>query len=110
MLSRILAELRADFEEDIHYDYFKLAQLFDPRVCRRTSFGDVDRLLQLAVRTYIPLVPDVDRDQDDLFAAAPAEDYADELLAFKKHMRQARTMVEKDRVATYSYFGATIGH
>jgi hypothetical protein len=54
---------------------------------------------------YIPSVPDIDRDQDDLFAAAPAVSYADVLLASKNHMRRAKTIVEKEGVATYSYFG-----
>ena len=57
VLSRIFTELKKDFEQDLTFEYFKLAQLFDPRVCHRTyplSLAEIIRLLALAVSTYIP--------------------------------------------------------
>ena len=57
VLSRIFTELKKDFEQDLTFEYFKLAQLFDPRVCHRTyplSLAEINRLLALAVSTYIP--------------------------------------------------------
>ena len=57
VLSRIFTELKKDFEQDLTFEYFKLAQLFDPRVCHRTyplSLAEIlNRLLALAVRLYI---------------------------------------------------------
>ena len=56
-MSRIFTELKKDFEQDLTFEYFKLAQLFDPRVCHRTyplSLAEIIRLLAFAVSTYIP--------------------------------------------------------
>ena len=69
ILSRILAELRAEFSHDFDDDYLKLAQLLDPRVCHRTgSTTEVDRLLALAVKTYIPECNSAGGVNDDIFA------------------------------------------
>jgi len=112
VLSRIQAELKADFEHDLRDDYLKLAQLFDPRVCTRTgSIAEVDRLLQLAC-DLITLDIDVDRveaDVDDIFNDEPIANHASECAAFKAHMRKVRVkLVEADGgggLATYKYFG-----
>lgn len=71
ILSRMLAEFRAEFQEDLADDYLKLAQLFDPRVCHRTlSVAEVDRLLSLAVTTYIPVSEiAVDQYEEDIFSS-----------------------------------------
>ena len=96
ILSRIQAELNADFEHDLQDDYLKLAQLFDPRVCTRTgTVAEVDRLLRLACG-LITLDVDVNRteaDVEDIFNEAPVADFAVECTAFKAHMRKVRVKV-----------------
>ena len=112
VLSRIQAELNADFELDLRDDYLKLAQLFDPRVCTRTgSITEVDRLLRLAC-DLISLdigVDHVEADVDDIFNEPPITNHASECAAFKAHMRKVRVkLVDADGVgglATYKYFG-----
>jgi hypothetical protein len=112
-LSRIQAELKADFDLDLKDDYLKLAQLFDPRVCTRTtgSIAEVGRLLQLA---YDLISQDigvdrVEADVDDIFNDEPIANHASECAAFKAHMRKVRVkLVEADGgggLATYKYFG-----
>jgi hypothetical protein len=111
VLSRIQAELKADFELDLRDDYLKLAQLFDPRVCTRTgSITEVDRLLRLAC-DLISLDIDVDRvetDVEDIFNEPPITNHASECAAFEAHMRKVRVkLVEADgggELATYKYF------
>ena len=122
VLSRIQAELKADFEGDLTYDYFKLAQLFDPRVCHRTQPSDIveiDRLLQLAYNNYRNSAgatatgandasDNTDDSDDDIFGSARAvEDYSAEISVFKAHMRKIRTKKGRNEDGTnvYEYFG-----
>jgi hypothetical protein len=113
VLSRIQAELNADFEHDLQDDYLKLAQLFDPRVCTRTgTVAEVDRLLRLACG-LITLDVDVNRteaDVEDIFNEAPVADFAVECTAFKAHMRKVRVKVvategQVEGLPQYKYFG-----
>lgn len=122
VLSRIQAELKANFEGDLTYDYFKLAQLFDPRVCHRTKPSDtveIDRLLQLAYNNYRNSAgatatgandasDNTDDSDDDIFGSARAvEDYSAEVSVFKAHMRKIRIKKgrNEDGTSVYEYFG-----
>jgi hypothetical protein len=112
VLSRIQAELNADFDFDLKDDYLKLAQLFDPRVCNRTgSIAEVDRLLRRAcdLITIDADVTRVEADVDDIFNEEPIANHASECAAFKAHMRKVRVkVVEADgggEQPTYKYFG-----
>jgi len=114
ILSRIQAELSADFDLDLKDDYLKLAQLFDPRVCTRTgSVAEVDRLLRLACE-LIRLdadVPRAEEDVDNIFDEPPVANYSSECMAFKAHMRKVRVKNvaagegAEEGVPMYKYFG-----
>ena len=97
ILSRILAELRAEFSHDFDDDYLKLAQLLDPRVCHRTgSTTEVDRLLALAVKTYIPECNSAAGVNDDIFAESQTTDCSHEVATFKSHLRKVKKVVGAD--------------
>ena len=99
ILSRVLAELRAEFSRDFEDDYLKLAQLLDPRVCHRAgSMAEVDRLLALAVNAYAPEPssepsPETFEARDDVFAESQAADRSNEIVAFKARLRKAKKVV-----------------
>ena len=106
VLSRILVQLGTEFENDLNDDYLKLAQLFDPRVCHRiSSAAEMDRLLTLAIQTYI-LKDNNEQAVVDVFSDVPL-DYAGEISAFKLHMRKVRHKVGVDENGNnkFDYFG-----
>jgi len=93
-LSRILAELKAEFHDDLDDDYLKLAQLFDPRVCHCTeSQAEVDRILSHAINTYIPDSTPNGEVNNDIFAEPHKTDFAHEVSVFKAHLRQVKKVV-----------------
>ena len=105
----MLAEFTAEFQEDLDDDYLKLAQLFDPRVCHRTSsIAEVDRLLNLALTTYIP-VPEISIDQyvEDIFSGPLNQDYSLEIATFKDHMKNKikKKIINSDGTMNWEYFG-----
>ena len=110
ILSRMLAEFRAEFQEDLADDYLKLAQLFDPRVCHRTlSVAEVDRLLSLAVTTYI-LVSEIAvyQYEEDIFSSPLSHnDYSSEITAFKDQMKNKvkKKVTSSDGTSKWEYFG-----
>ena len=106
----MLAEFRAEFQEDLADDYLKLAQLFDPRVCHRTlSVTEVDKLLSLAVTTYIPVSEiAVDQYEEDIFSSPLSHnDYSSEITAFKDQMKNKvkKKVTISDGTSTWEYFG-----
>ena len=110
ILSRMLAEFRAEFQEDLADDYLKLAQLFDPRVCHRTlSVAEVDRLLSLAVTTYIPVSEiAVGQYEEDIFSSPLSHnDYSSEITAFKDQMKNKvkKKVTSSDGTSKWEYFG-----
>jgi hypothetical protein len=84
--SRFVAEIEAEFANDINSDYLKLAQLLDPRVAfRTTSRAEAERLIKLVNKFILYPERDVyeagdngEPGADDIFgnvgpAAAPTE-------------------------------------
>jgi hypothetical protein len=95
VLSRIQAELKDEFKDDLVDDYLKIAQLLDPRVCNRTrpyTPAEIDRLLQLLL-IYLPATDGGGvSDEEDAFDA-PCESYTAEFSSFKAHMKKTKVKI-----------------
>ena len=110
ILSRLLAELKFEFEHDLTDDYLKMAQLFDPRVCHRVgSMIEVDRLQALAFKTFqTPQSRAAIIDVDDVFGI-PNEnpnDHSAEISAFKLAMKKVKIKVTaQNGEEKYEYHG-----